>query len=205
MAYIFLALLVTTYGIVFLYREQTCDSPCDEITKFSEPWLGGGLLITKGNKWRKHRKVIAPTFHMSILKTFVPLIYENSLDLARRLREKVGQQFDCHDYLSAITVDIMMETAMGIRREKKQNTGHDYAMAIMKSCVGRKYAMLKLKILLSTILRNYRITSDVSYQDFALQGDIILKRSDGFNIKIESRKSTSDKGVTLIAQKREEV
>ncbi|XP_025155805.1 cytochrome P450 4g15-like [Harpegnathos saltator] len=74
-----------------------------------------------------------------------------------------------------------------------------------RSCVGRKYAMLKLKILLSTILRNYRITSDVSYQDFALQGDIILKRSDGFNIKIESRKSTSDKGVTLIAQKREEV
>ncbi|EFN85369.1 Cytochrome P450 4g15 [Harpegnathos saltator] len=392
-----------------------------------EPWLGDGLLITKGDKWRKHRKAIAPAFHMSILKTFAPLFYENSLDLVPRLREKVGQKFDCHDYLSAATVDILTETAMGVRRERRQNTGYDYAMAVMKlsdivhrrhfdlslrldvlfkfsklakvqksllqtihtltenvirekwkvieeeeqnktligdiemeksiaaenardnsgtanytklhyakddlddidendtgekkrlaflemlmdmkknggqmtdeeiweevntimfeghdttaagssfalcalgslpeiqeheinhycfkvtanyvvpkdvtvvigqfvahrnekyypnplvfnpdnflpekmqrrhyyafipfsagsssagprSCVGRKYAMLKLKVLLSTILRNYRITSDVSYQDFDLQGDIILKRTDGFNIKIEPRKSAS--------------
>lgn len=47
--------------------------------------------------------------------------------------------------------------------------------------------MLKLKILLSTIIRNFKIISDVREDDFQLQGDIILKRADGFRIKLEKR------------------
>ena len=50
--------------------------------------------------------------------------------------------------------------------------------------------MLKLKVLLSTILRNYKVTSDLTEEDFKLQVDIILKRSDGFRIKIEPRNET---------------
>lgn len=57
--------------------------------------------------------------------------------------------------------------------------------------MGRKYAMLKLKVLLSTILRNYRVTSDVVDEDFILRADIILKRHDGFKIKLEPRKPVS--------------
>lgn len=57
-----------------------------------------------------------------------------------------------------------------------------------RSCVGRKYAMLKLKVLLSTILRKYRIKSSLTQDDFKLQADIILKRTDGFRIEIEPRK-----------------
>ena len=90
------------------------------------------LLITTGNKWRKHRKAIAPTFHMSILKSFVPLFYENSIDLVNRLCDKIGTEFDCHDYLSAVTVDILTETAMGVRKERREQTGFDYALAVMK-------------------------------------------------------------------------
>lgn len=56
-----------------------------------------------------------------------------------------------------------------------------------RSCVGRKYAMLKLKVLISTILRNYRIKSKLTQDDFKLQADIILKRTDGFRIELEPR------------------
>lgn len=56
-----------------------------------------------------------------------------------------------------------------------------------RSCVGRKYAILKLKILLSTILRNFKITSSCTEADFKLQADIILKRTDGFRISVEPR------------------
>jgi len=58
-----------------------------------------------------------------------------------------------------------------------------------RSCVGRKYAMLKLKIILSTILRNFKVNSKLSEKDWKLQADIILKRTDGFNISLEPRKS----------------
>lgn len=57
-----------------------------------------------------------------------------------------------------------------------------------RSCVGRKYAMLKLKILLSTILRNFRVHSTVKESDFRLQADIILKRAEGFKVKLEPRR-----------------
>ena len=56
-----------------------------------------------------------------------------------------------------------------------------------RSCVGRKYAMLKLKVLLSTIIRNFHITSTVPEKEFKLQADIILKRTDGFRIMLEPR------------------
>ncbi|XP_012279963.1 cytochrome P450 4g15 [Orussus abietinus] len=102
--------------------------------KFFKPWLGEGLLISSGDKWRSHRKIIAPTFHLNILKTFVPLFYENSRDLVLRLKEEVGKEFDCHEYLSRVTVDILLETAMGIKGTKKDKTGLDYAMAVMDMC-----------------------------------------------------------------------
>ena len=53
--------------------------------------------------------------------------------------------------------------------------------------LGRKYAMLKLKIILSTILRNFRVHSDLSEEDFKLQADIILKREEGFQVRLEPR------------------
>ncbi|KAG5332275.1 C4G15 protein, partial [Acromyrmex heyeri] len=129
-----------TKTIVFLSDAQDIEiilSSSEHINKAEDyklfkPWLGDGLLITSGDKWRRHRKVIAPSFHMNILKTFVPLFYENSVDLVNRLRDKIGKEFDCHDYLSAVTVDILTETAMGIKKERRSKTGYDYAMAVMK-------------------------------------------------------------------------
>ncbi|CAD6208793.1 GSCOCT00003601001.2-RA-CDS [Cotesia congregata] len=102
--------------------------------RFFKPWLGEGLLISGGEKWRTHRKIIAPTFHLNVLKTFVPLFYENSIDLVKRLKSEVGKEFDVHDYLSAVTVDILINTAMGVRGKKRENTGFDYAMAVMDLC-----------------------------------------------------------------------
>lgn len=62
-----------------------------------------------------------------------------------------------------------------------------------RSCVGRKYAMLKLKVLLSTIIRNFKIDSKMSEENFKLQGDVILKLENGFNIILEPRKQVAMK------------
>ncbi|XP_033324485.2 cytochrome P450 4g15 [Megalopta genalis] len=102
--------------------------------RFFKPWLGDGLLISSGEKWRTHRKIIAPTFHLNVLKSFVPLFYENSKDLVIRLRDIVGKEFDCHDYMASVTVDILLETAMGLRESEKQKSGYEYAVAVMNMC-----------------------------------------------------------------------
>lgn len=56
-----------------------------------------------------------------------------------------------------------------------------------RSCVGRKFAMLQLKVLLSTLIRNYKVNSSRTEKDFQLQGDVILKMADGFQITLEPR------------------
>lgn len=56
-----------------------------------------------------------------------------------------------------------------------------------RSCVGRKFAMLQLKVLLSTLIRKYRVSSTRTQKDFKLQGDIILKMTNGFYISMEPR------------------
>lgn len=56
-----------------------------------------------------------------------------------------------------------------------------------RSCVGRKFAMLKLKVLLSTIIRKYHVQANNTEKDFNLQADIILKLEGGFNIVLQPR------------------
>nr|AVL92841.1 CYP450 [Locusta migratoria] len=100
-----------------------------------KPWLGDGLLISTGDKWRSHRKLIAPTFHLNVLKSFVGLFNKNGQTLVERLKKEVGKpSFDAHDYLSETTVDTLLEAAMGVKRTSQDGEGYNYAMAVMKMC-----------------------------------------------------------------------
>lgn len=76
--------------------------------RFFEPWLGDGLLISHGEKWRSHRKLIAPAFHQLVLKSFVGAFNRNSQLLVKRLEKEIGREFDVHDYMSETTVDILL-------------------------------------------------------------------------------------------------
>ncbi|RZB39606.1 cytochrome P450 monooxygenase, partial [Asbolus verrucosus] len=102
--------------------------------KFFKPWLGDGLLISTGQKWKSHRKLIAPTFHLNVLKTFIDLFNANSRDVIKKLEKEIGKEFDCHDYMSEATVEMLLETAMGVSKKTQDQSGYDYAMAVMKMC-----------------------------------------------------------------------
>lgn len=100
--------------------------------RFFVPWLGDGLLLSNGDKWRSHRKMIAPAFHQYVLKSFFEAFNRNSWHVVDRLKTQKGQEFDVHDYMSEVTVDILLETAMGHPKTHDDREGFDYAMAVMK-------------------------------------------------------------------------
>lgn len=70
--------------------------------------LGNGLLISSGDHWRSHRKLIAPAFHQNVLKSFIGTFNSNSLNVVKRMEKELGKEFDCHDYMSETTVDILL-------------------------------------------------------------------------------------------------
>lgn len=94
--------------------------------KFIRYWLGDGLLISGGEKWQKHRKIITPTFHFSILETFFDVFSEKSKILVEQLNEHCGTgvPFDIYTYITKAALDIICEAAMGVpirAQEKGQN------------------------------------------------------------------------------------
>ncbi|KAK5643929.1 hypothetical protein RI129_007774 [Pyrocoelia pectoralis] len=128
--------------IIFLSDPKDVEiilSSYDHIDKSSEydlfkPWLGNGLLISTGKTWKSHRKLIYPTFHMNILKKFIVLFNTNSRETVEKLRKEVGKTFDCHDYMSEATVEMLLETAMGVNKKTQERSGYEYAQAVMKMC-----------------------------------------------------------------------
>ncbi|KAJ6634646.1 Cytochrome P450 4C1 [Pseudolycoriella hygida] len=110
--------------------------------KFIRYWLGEGLLISGGNKWQKHRKIITPTFHFSILETFFDVFSDKSKILIERLDEHcgTGEPFDIYSYITKAAMDIICEAAMGVSvraQEKGTNTYVDAVYQVSQLIMNR--------------------------------------------------------------------
>lgn len=101
---------------VFVYNAPDVEvilSSSDHLEKSSEyntfhPWLGDGLLTSKGQKWSSHRRIIAPTFHMNVLKSYVPTFYKHGMKIVGKMSKIRGKEFDVHEYMSEVTVNILL-------------------------------------------------------------------------------------------------
>lgn len=100
--------------------------------KFIRYWLGDGLLISGGDKWHKHRKIITPTFHFSILETFFEVFSDKSKILVEQLNEHCGTgvPFDIYTYITKVALDIICEAAMGVPIRAQEKGKNDYVDAV---------------------------------------------------------------------------
>lgn len=63
---------------------------------------------------------------------------------------------------------------------KRYNANHLFA--------GQKFAQLEMKVVLSSILRNFRVESDIPWEEMRVHGELILRPKEGNPLKLHPRK-----------------
>ncbi|KAF2904726.1 hypothetical protein ILUMI_01441 [Ignelater luminosus] len=56
-----------------------------------------------------------------------------------------------------------------------------------RNCIGVKFAMMEMKVLVATILRSYKISTSISPENMKLSLEIVSKIIGGYNISIKKR------------------
>ncbi|XP_076152106.1 cytochrome P450 4V8 [Alosa pseudoharengus] len=112
--------------------------------KFLQPWLGTGLLTSTGDKWRRRRKMLTPTFHFSILTEFLEVMNEQAEVLVEKLDKQAGKgPFNCFNHITLCALDIICETAMGKKIYAQSNYDSEYVRCVyrMSDIITRRQRM----------------------------------------------------------------
>ncbi|XP_076255638.1 cytochrome P450 4C1-like isoform X1 [Rhynchophorus ferrugineus] len=119
----------------------------DELYRPIIECIGEGLLIAPVEKWRKHRKMIMPSFHQKVLDQFVVVFAEKSDILNNILNKHVGKEINMYDLLTKCTLDTVCETAMRLQLNIQiENNNYSYIFD---------------KIMLLTYLRIFQIWNHI--------------------------------------------
>ncbi|KAH1003679.1 hypothetical protein HUJ04_003558 [Dendroctonus ponderosae] len=99
-----------------------------------KPWLGDGLLVSTGLKWRQRRKMITPTFHFKVLEDFMEIFNYQINVMLEKLMEAVkkapGSTFDIFPFINLMSLDIICETAFGTSIGAQNQKNPKYVAAV---------------------------------------------------------------------------
>ncbi|XP_023932769.1 cytochrome P450 4F4-like [Lingula anatina] len=73
-------------------------------------WLGDGLLISKGKKWARNRKLLTPAFHFDILRPYIQVYNEGADKLLHKMSQyaETGEHLELFSNISLATLDILL-------------------------------------------------------------------------------------------------
>ena len=77
------------------------------------PFIGNGLLLSTGSKWKQRRTVITPAFHFSILKDFSEVFADHAQELVDVFK-KSSDAVEVQHLLTLSTLDTICASSMGV-------------------------------------------------------------------------------------------
>ncbi|KAM8930556.1 cytochrome P450 4B1-like [Pelodytes ibericus] len=130
---LFACLVVThpDYAKAILSRQDPKDNMA---YRFTIPWIGEGLLVSSGQKWNQHRRLLAPAFHTELLKSYIRQMSECTrfmLDKWERSMLHTSNVEVFHD-VSLLTQDIFMNCAFNYNSDVQNSSDIRYIEAVNK-------------------------------------------------------------------------
>lgn len=110
------------------------DKCIDRAAFYSFPYQTG-LLLSGGDLWRRHRKILNPAFSYSKVNKFLPIMNDKCRKLTTVLNEQAGKgAFNIIRLLSALTLESLLQTSFGLDKDFINNP-HDKFFTIVKKFV----------------------------------------------------------------------
>nr|XP_015295652.1 PREDICTED: cytochrome P450, family 4, subfamily F, polypeptide 12 isoform X1 [Macaca fascicularis] len=88
-------------------------APKDALSiRFLKPWLGEGILLSGGDKWGHHRRMLTPAFHFNILKPYIKIFNKSAtimLDKWQHLASEGSSRLNMSEHISLMTLDSLQK------------------------------------------------------------------------------------------------
>uniref|UniRef100_A0AAY5EB05 aromatase n=1 Tax=Electrophorus electricus TaxID=8005 RepID=A0AAY5EB05_ELEEL len=99
--------------------------------------VGEGLLVSAGQKWFRHRRLLTPGFHYDILKPYVKLMADSANIMLDKWETyaKTEQSFELFQQVSLMTLDSIMKCAFSYNSNCQTESGtNPYIKAVFELC-----------------------------------------------------------------------
>ncbi|XP_006811811.1 cytochrome P450 4F3-like [Saccoglossus kowalevskii] len=104
---------------------------------FLRPWLGDGLLLSRGKKWFRNRKLLTPGFHFDILKPYVQVFNEcankmldNWSGIYKSSGNSDGVTMEMFEHISLMTLDSLLRCIFSQESNCQMHRTHPYIQAV---------------------------------------------------------------------------
>ena len=97
--------------------------------RFVVDWLGDGLLFSSGEKWFTRRKMLTPSFHFDLLKSYLDIFNETTNVMVKQFRENGQEPVEIFPKALAMTLDTILRCL--VHYETNCQTQYDEYAAIM--------------------------------------------------------------------------
>ncbi|XP_042257674.1 cytochrome P450 4B1-like [Thunnus maccoyii] len=100
--------------------------PKDDVAyKFIESWIGEGLLVSKGQKWFRHRRLLTPGFHYDVLKPYVKLMSDSAKTMLDKWESyaNTSNSFELFEHVSLMTLDSILKCAFSYNSNCQTESG----------------------------------------------------------------------------------
>ncbi|XP_060077843.1 cytochrome P450 4F2-like isoform X3 [Ylistrum balloti] len=130
----FIPLIIVNHPETVKAIMKTSEPKGKQIYRLIEPWVGDGLLLSGGSKWRRNRRLLTPAFHFDILKPYQKLNNRTAdifIDKLDKFHLEGDGYFEAFSHVSQYTLDVILQCAFSYKTDC-QNIGdkHPYVRCV---------------------------------------------------------------------------